>query len=211
MIGFYDYTVLLTYLGVASSVLGMTFLNQPKLIHFSIFCLMFSGLCDMFDGKVARTKKNRTKQQANFGIQIDSLADVICFGVFPALINYTLSTHKLVGCVSSIMLVLCGIIRLGYFNVMEEERQKETSECRKYYQGLPITATAIILPTAYLVKFLLRIETSGGLIFNITCIITAILNVTDFKFKKPTTRELILLTVIGMAIVIAILKVGVFR
>ena len=109
------------------------------------------------------------------------------------------------------MLVICGIIRLGYFNVMEEERQKETAECRKYYQGLPITAIAVILPAAYLLKFILRIETSGGLIFNITCFITAFLNIKNFNFKKPTTRELILLTVVGMAIIITILKLGVFR
>ena len=89
LIGFYDYTVILTYLGLASSVLGMT-----RAIHgdykFAIFCLAFLGICDAFDGRIARTKKDRTEDEKNFGIQLDSLCDVICFGVFPALICYLL-------------------------------------------------------------------------------------------------------------------------
>ena len=72
MIGFYDYTVLLTYLGFASGVIGIYFsvLGNP---FAAIICLMFSGLCDMFDGKVARTKKRRTVEERNFGVQLDSL------------------------------------------------------------------------------------------------------------------------------------------
>ena len=49
-------------------------------------CLMFSGVCDMFDGKVASTKKERTRSEKRFGIQIDSLSDLVCFGVLPAVI-----------------------------------------------------------------------------------------------------------------------------
>ena len=167
MIGFYDYTVIATYLGVASSFLGMTLLTRPSLIRYAICCLMFSGFCDMFDGKIARSKKNRTNAQKAFGIQIDSLADVICFGVFPALINYTLSGgNRIIGTITSIIFVLCGLIRLAYFNVMEEERQQQTTECRKYYQGMPITSISVILPTVYLLKYLLHIKSNWSLLFN---------------------------------------------
>ena len=64
MIGFYDYTVILTYLSLLSAVtgIGLAVAHHPLL---AILCLMFSGLCDMFDGRVARTKKNRTAEQAS--------------------------------------------------------------------------------------------------------------------------------------------------
>jgi CDP-diacylglycerol--serine O-phosphatidyltransferase len=72
-IGFYDYTVILTYLSLISSVLGMT-----RAIHgdykLAIFCLAFSGICDAFDGRVARTKKNRTEMEKNYGIHVHLLA-----------------------------------------------------------------------------------------------------------------------------------------
>lgn len=73
MIGFYDYTVILTYISFASSISGI-FLATRGHFNWAIFCLAFSGLCDMFDGKIARTKKNRTEDEKRFGIQIDCSA-----------------------------------------------------------------------------------------------------------------------------------------
>ena len=60
MIGFYDYTVVLTYISFTSSIIGIfcAVTGHPK---WAVFCLALSGLCDMFDGKIARTKKNRTE------------------------------------------------------------------------------------------------------------------------------------------------------
>ena len=80
MLGVYDYTVVLTYVSVLISMGGMLFSvnGYPRM---AIVCLALSGFCDMFDGKIARTKKNRTEVEKKFGIQIDSLADIICFGV----------------------------------------------------------------------------------------------------------------------------------
>ncbi len=81
MIGFYDYTVVLTYISFTSSIIGIfcAVTGHPK---WAVFCLALSGLCDMFDGKIARTKKNRTEDEKQFGIQIDSLCDVVCLECF---------------------------------------------------------------------------------------------------------------------------------
>ena len=91
MIGFYDYTVIMTYISVVSSMIGI-FCAVTDHISAAVCCLAFSGLCDMFDGKIARTKKNRTEEEKCFGIQIDlSLACIIftelpffCFTVLQA-------------------------------------------------------------------------------------------------------------------------------
>ena len=73
MLGVYDYTVVLTYVSLMVSIGGMMFAVNGHL-HLGVMCLAISGLCDMFDGKIARTKKNRTEVEKRFGIQIDSLA-----------------------------------------------------------------------------------------------------------------------------------------
>lgn len=86
MIGYYNYTVWLTFVGMLSSVVGMGFAVQGKIIA-AVICLMFSGFCDMFDGIVARTKKDRTDEEKRFGIQLDSLSDIVCFGVLPFVIG----------------------------------------------------------------------------------------------------------------------------
>lgn len=144
-LGIYDYTVILTYISLGISVFGITRALEGD-FKVAIFCLALSGLCDMFDGKIARTKKNRTDDEKNFGIQIDSLCDVVCFGIFPAMICYCLGVNTPAGIGALIFYSVASVIRLAYFNVSEAKRQNETSENRQYYQGLPITSMAIILP-----------------------------------------------------------------
>ena len=69
MLGVYDYTVILTYISLMVSIGGMLFsLNGD--CRMALVCLAISGLCDMFDGKVARTKKDRTEVEKRFGIQM---------------------------------------------------------------------------------------------------------------------------------------------
>ena len=143
MIGFYDYTVILTYLSLLSGTTGiMLCLNGVGHPYLGMFFLLFSGLCDTFDGKVARSKKNRTEQMKKFGIQIDSLSDLVAFGVLPAcigisLLRYAIHIPGLSGFTCyilsnyqkpatyiltfvAVLYVLAAMIRLAYFNVMEE-------------------------------------------------------------------------------------------
>ena len=148
MLGFYDYTVVLTYISLAVSVFGMTRALEGD-FKVGILCLALSGLCDMFDGKIARTKKNRTEDEKKFGIQIDSLCDMVCFGAFPILPAYSLGMRGPIGIVILAWYGMNGVVRLGYFNVCETKRQEETEEVRKYYSGLPITSIAVVLPLVF--------------------------------------------------------------
>ena len=155
MIGFYDYTVILTYLGFASGVFGILMaINGHTFI--AVLALMFSGLCDMFDGKVARTKKKRTKEEKSFGIQLDSLSDLVCFGVLPAVIGYKLGLDKCYLIPVVILFPLAAMIRLAYFNVLEILRDGNGPV--KEYIGLPVTSAALIFPFAWIFKKLLLIS-----------------------------------------------------
>ncbi len=190
MLGFYDYTVVLTYISLTISVFGMTRALAGD-FKVAILCLAMSGLCDMFDGKIARTKKNRTEDEKKFGIQIDSLCDVVCFGIFPAMICYCLGMNRIPGIIILGMYCVASVIRLAYFNVMEEKRQNETDELRQYYQGLPITSMAIILPFLYLLR-----KSCGSnflLVTHVAVAVVGALFISDFKVKKPQNPMVILL------------------
>lgn len=201
MIGYYNYTVILTYMSLVSSVLGMFFAMGIKGdIHpeYAIICLMISGLCDMFDGKVARTKKNRSENEKNFGIQIDSLCDAVCFGVLPSIIGYSVGMNSWCDVPVLVMFPLCAVIRLAYFNVVEEERQKQTSEVRKTYEGLPVTSVALIIPLLY--SFHRDIGSKWfPTIYGFTLFIIAIAFITRFKIKKPAMKTM--LTFIGIGFI----------
>lgn len=192
-LGFYDYTVVLTYISLGISVLGITMALEGN-FRMAIFCLALSGLCDMFDGKIARTKKNRTEDEKNFGIQIDSLCDVVCFGVFPAMICYCLGVNTPAGVAALIYYSIASVIRLAYFNVTEAKRQTQTEENRKYYQGLPITSMAIILPFLYLMRRYYMIHFL--IVIHIAVIIVGLLFILNIKVKKPQNPVRILLVVV---------------
>lgn len=206
MIGFYDYTVVLTYIGFASGITGM-FCAATRHLRLAVFFLALSGLCDMFDGKIARTKKNRTAEEKSFGIQIDSLCDMVCFGVLPIMICFKLGMRQVYSMAILVLYGLAGVIRLGYFNVMEEKRQEETDENRKYYQGLPITSMAMVLPIFFVFSPLLPSHQAFVAVLHILVAAVGLLFVLDIKIRKLSAKELFSLAVVVAAAVAVILFV----
>ncbi len=189
LIGFYDYTVILTYMSLVSAVIGMV-LSSKGMFTAAICCLLFSGFCDAFDGIVARSKKNRTEDEKAFGIQIDSLCDAVSFGVFPALLCYFMGMDSLIGIAILVLYCLCGVIRLAFFNVIEAKRQQTEGGSNKTYRGLPITSSAMILPLGYPLRFLLP-ESAFLLLIYIVMALMAFLFVLDFSMKKPDWTKLV--------------------
>ncbi len=222
MLGFYNYTVILTYVSLCSAVTGIfTALMGSGHPFIATTCLMISGLCDAFDGMVARKKKDRTEAEKKFGIQIDSLVDLIAFGVLPCAIcfacyvRYGLNGSGFI--LSNVvaffkpfaivrleiyfivfsLYVLAALIRLAYFNVMEEERQKKTSEKRKYYEGLPVTSACLIFPTIMLIQYIVGTTIDISPLYVIGLIITGFLFVSKIKIKKPGLRGIMIMVLIG--------------
>ena len=135
MIGYYSYTVILTYLSLIFAMAGIH-LSFNGMYQWAFICLIMCGICDTFDGMVARSKKNRTDEEKRFGIQIDSLCDLVAFGVFPAILGYNVGLSSIGWLAIEIFYVLAAVIRLAYFNVKEETRQKETTRKEKVLSRL---------------------------------------------------------------------------
>ena len=214
MLGYYDYTVVLTYISLICGVIGIA---CAKLKHplTAIILLLICGFCDAFDGKVARSKKNRTQEEQSFGIQIDSLCDLVSFGVLPATIcmeiwgeNLSHSRYSwvLVTAVCAFY-VLAGVIRLGFFNVTEQTRQAQTPKPRTLYQGLPITSACLIFPTAYILRFFLS-ESLFPILFTALMFLTGICFIAPFHMKKPTGKVIFGMVLVGL--LVAAILVAVF-
>ena len=202
MIGIYDYTVLLTYLGFASGIFGILSAFNGNLF-ISIIALMFSGLCDMFDGKVARTKKKRTAEEKHFGIQLDSLSDLVCFGVLPAVIGYKLGFDKCYLLPIIIFYPLAALIRLAYFNVLEIMRNGNGPV--KEYIGLPVTSSALLFPFIWIFKKMLG--NYFAYLYGSLLLIVGVLFILKFKIKKPSMKTMILFILIGLLEVLLIVTV----
>ena len=216
MLGYYDYTVVLTYLSLLSAGTGIfVSLSGNGHPYWGVIFLLFCGLCDAFDGKVARTKADRTQMHMNYGIQIDSLSDLVAFGVLPACIGMamlrlsptvemiidkcTQSWQRIlfIGVLGTIMVlyILAAMIRLAYFNVTEEERQKTEGGARKVYTGLPVTSASLIFPFVMLLQYVIPADIT--VVYFATAIITGFAFLSKMKIKKPGLKGILIMVGIG--------------
>ncbi len=204
MIGYYNYTVILTYIGMLFGFVGITYTWNSNL-KMALICLMIAGFCDMFDGKIA-SNMERTKQEKRFGVQIDSLSDLVCFGVLPALIVFHCSNGGFLSILISAAYVLCALIRLAWFNVDEEQRQDFEEKSRETYLGLPVTTAALLIP------FFMGGAQLLYLPFDILCpwllLPIAIAFVSPFYLRKPQTTGKVIMTLCGVA-TLALVLIGV--
>ena len=189
LLGFYDYTVILTYMSLLFAFAGMI-LSGKGMHTAAVFCLMFCGICDAFDGTVARTKKNRTEDEKAFGIQIDSLCDAVSFGVFPALLSVRMGLNGILGMAIAAIYSLCAVIRLAFFNVQEAKRQQAEEGKRKTYRGLPVTSISMIYPVVALLQLFLPAG-AFRVVLHIVMAATAFAFVLDFSVKKPDFDKLL--------------------
>jgi len=188
LIGVYDYTVILTYLSLFFALFG-TVLAESGRFTAAVLCLLAAGFCDAFDGIVARTKKNRTEDEKGFGIQLDSLCDIVSFGVFPALLWYYMGVQTTAGMIGLFLYVLCAVIRLAFFNVLETKRQRVESGISKGYRGLPVTSISVLFPLIYAFSFLMG-DDLFLIILHLLPLVVGFLFILDFSVPKPDYTKL---------------------
>ena len=197
MVGYWGYTVYLTYFSLISAVLGVGFAADKNYFAAAV-CLLVSGFLDLFDGKVARTKKNRTDREKKFGMQIDSLADLVAFGVLPAAIGYSIGMTHWWQWLILALFVLCGLVRLAYFNVLEDERMASEDGANTGFIGLPITTSALIFPL--IVIFAYDMGEWFQILYTVFLIVIGALFVIRIRIKKPKLPMVIGMLVFGVII-----------
>ncbi len=194
MLGFYNYTVIATYLSAASASVGimLTLAGKPTP---AVFCLFFCGILDMFDGKIARTCPSRSIDEEHFGIQIDSLADLVAFGILPAAIGFSLWGLTPIYVILAALYFLAALIRLAYFNVTELTRHSSGGGARQFYTGLPVTSASFTFPALWC------ISAAAGehfkYIYAALMLAECVLFVSKIKIKKPHGRMFLAVTFSG--------------
>lgn len=185
IIGFYNKSVYMTYLGMGFALFGV-YMCLLKEFNYAMVMLILSGICDLLDGIIAR-KVKRNDQEKEFGVQIDSLVDVINFLVLPAVFfissNYFNSSYFII----VLFYVLAGIIRLAYFNVVTSKGESEED---KTYTGLPVTFSALFIPVFYIAF--------NNVIVLYLYLVLGVLFILNFKFKKPGMKVYIFVFILAI-------------
>lgn len=191
-IGYYNKSVILTFVGIVISIVGMLNITNTDM---ALTCLILAGVCDLFDGVIAR-KCKRTEKEKAFGVQIDSLADVISFLIFPAAFVLCNHDNKILAAIVAGVYILSGVERLGWFNVNVGEGKTG------YYDGLPVTYSALILPVIHVIFECLHIQFKYT--NYIILVILAFLYVVNVKMKKPTGVWYIIFSCLAIATIVVI-------
>ena len=180
MLGYWNKSVYITYLGAFVAVAGFLLAFEKGNVDYAFVGMIIAAVCDMFDGKVARHMKNRTEQEKDFGVQIDSLADVICFITIPALTLFFMGMHHWYQIILLALYVVCGIVRLAYFNVAMSDKNKAIS----YYQGLPVPLSVPIFGIVWLLLKVWKFDSIT--IYTILVPIVGFLHISKIRIKKFT-------------------------
>ena len=176
----------------------------PDAFYRAAVLLIFAMFFDLLDGRVARL----TKTQSAFGLQLDSLADVISFGVAPALLMYQWVLHRLGlgGLFAAFSFVACAAIRLARFNVLTTSESGAPVAPGKYIVGLPSPPAAGVLISLVLANHTLNDGLSAppytGPILGLT-VLVALLMVSTVRFRsfkdlRPNSASMFLV-VAGLA------------
>ena len=204
MIGKWNRSVIATYVGMLFAVAAV-FLLFANLTGYAMMCFMAAGICDLFDGTIARMCK-RTEEEKNFGIQLDSLVDVVSFIMLPVVMVIKLAGITWYAAAACAMYTVFGVARLAYFNVCQEESEDKDSPI-KYYTGMPVTYAALIFPAIYLLNRLFTGQVIG-LLMCIAMEISALLFILKLKFIKPGKKEYIFLMLLAVALFVLYIIFG---
>lgn len=137
---------MITIAGLCAGVTAIRFAIMGN-FTIAIFAIIFAALCDGLDGRVARMLKGTSQ----FGVELDSLSDMVSFGVAPALMVYlwTLQDLPRFGWTISLVFVACAALRLARFNTRSsgEDDPKLVAMNKKFFVGVPMPAAAYLALT----------------------------------------------------------------
>lgn len=201
-IGKYNRSVILTYIGVAFAFSGIAFALNERLAE-AMICLAAAGICDLFDGAVARRCK-RDESEKKFGVQIDSLADVISFLALPSVLGLRLADSAgIAGIIKYPVIlgyILCGIIRLAWFNTSAAAEGSRT-----HYDGLPVTYSALIFPILWTALGFFPNFGAVSLVWTAAYAVTAVMFILNIKIAKPKGIRYLIFGALAIGVTVLIL------
>lgn len=151
ILGFYNYTVIATLVGLLISLIGIGFAVFWRIPEVSAYMLLLAGGVHLVDGKIAKTR-TLTPEEASFGRTLDLISDLTAFVFLPLAIGFSTGMETAWFWPFMGIYALAAVIRLSFLYVTDEERKISGSRHRKVHIGLPLSSIALILPVLLLLK-----------------------------------------------------------
>ncbi len=183
VIGYYNPANLVTISGAMCAVLAC-FMTARGHYCLAMAALSVAALCDALDGRIARATLTTGTRARFYGVQMDSLCDLVSFGVAPCFIAYLMGYDHTVDTLLYLLFIICGAIRLANFNT---EATMDTPDLKmKYFTGVPIPFSASVMPLLVIVHLLV-----GSPVFWLSRILFLAIGagyILRFKIPKPSGK-----------------------
>ncbi len=205
-IGFFSIANTVTICGLISAVISC-FLAANGNYKLAIYMMFLACLCDTFDGRIARSNPNRSDVQKFYGVQLDSLCDVISFGVTPCFIAFSFGFDGLLDVIIYSIFIACGAIRLAYFNTLANANPNKPN---KGFRGVPIPMSTFVITVLFVLATFIPASVSVW-IFRIALLALAIAFVLNIRIKKPNLKTAVTLIGVEVVLLLILLIAGDFK
>lgn len=197
----------LTLAALCSGLTGIRFALQGE-FRLAVIAIIVAAIFDALDGRVAR----RLGVASQFGAELDSLSDFLCFGVAPALVLYlaSLKDGGSLGWVVTLMFPICSALRLARFNTGLLADSPPPAWTGSYFTGVPAPAGALLALIPLLVSFEINATwprhplVVGAILVGVGGLMVSRLPTFSFK-KGRVPRHLVLPLLLGVALVMGVL------
>lgn len=172
-------------LGLLSAVIGIYFAIQGN-FQAALIGVLWAVLFDWYDGIIARKMKGRTKVQGVFGAELDSMIDIVSFGILPAIILLRYGNYNIWFLPGAFVIIAASAIRLTYFNVYGLIDSKT-------YKGFPLDNNVLILAFVFLFEGFFTHSTFSIIIYTLLMLLS-VLNLSSIptpKFKGKWVYALV--------------------
>ena len=194
LVGIYNLPLLVTMLGLISA-LSACMLSFNHRLNLAMACFVMAGLCDLFDGFVARRLKT-TEEESVFGLYIDSTVDAVNFGAVPVVLLLHWGFNSWPDYLLFIFYCSCAVIRLAYFNLLQRESQGPFT----HYMGLPVTYSSLFIPIVMTIGTALPGSVSS-LLVRVCMLALGFFFVLKIPIKKPGGVFYLFFSVLGLLVI----------
>jgi len=162
-------------LGLLCAIFGIYFAIEANFFA-AVISLLWAVLFDWYDGIIARKMKGRTKEKGAFGAQLDSMIDIVSFGVLPAILLLSYGNYSLWYMPGAFIAIASVAIRLSYFNIYGLIDNKA-------YLGLSVDSNGLILPILFLFEGVFS-HTSFSILLYLLLLVLSTLNLSSLRIPK---------------------------
>ncbi len=194
ILGAWNAACLITLAGFVAAVAAIALAGAGR-VEFALVGLMLAGLADLFDGMVAR-RLTRSAYEKEFGVQLDTVVDVVSFVVAPLVIALAAGLRSPPGLVALAAFALAGAVRLAHFNTLSAQGADQST----HHRGLPVTYTALILPLLFLLRDAVA-PPPFRVLLGVAFALVAVAFVTDVPVRKPRGAFYALFPALGVVLI----------